>query len=352
MPETRDTVGPPAGQPGPVRVLVTYRLLKSAIPDLAAAATGASIEYRPLAGRAAIDALRDADLEVLVAPFAPHDLSRTPRLRWVQLASAGVDHLLDDPPWARGLLVTNARGVYAPSIGQYVLAEILRINEHVDGRRALQVEHRWPGTAEHESLTGRLVRGRTVLVLGYGGVGREIARLADAVGMRVLAAKRRPDDHHDRSFRVPGTGDPDASIPEQIVAVDDLPALLPEADYVVVTVPLTDRSRGLVSARLIGAMREDAWLINIARGPVVDEGALVRALRDRRIGGAVLDVFGEEPLPPDSPFWDLPNVIVTPHVSGGDASSPHILADLVADNLRRYLSRDPLVNVVDAEHQY
>ena len=121
---------------------------------------------------------------------------------------------------------------------------------------------------------------------------------------------------------------------------------------VVLTLPLTDRSRGLIGPRQLAAMRPDAWLINIGRGRLTDEAELERVLRAKRIGGAVLDVFGTEPLPADSPFWALPNVVVTPHVSGGDTTSPHILADLFIENLRRYAAGEPLINVIDAERQY
>ena len=319
---------------------------------LEALGPGFQVEFRPSEDRVEIDALEDPDLEVLIGSFPPRDLTRTPRLRWLQLPSAGADHILADAPWDRGLIVTNAKGIFAPAIGQYVAGAILRINEHVDERLALQLQHAWPRGELHDHVTGRLVRGQTLLIVGYGGLGREVARLADALGMRVIAVKREPEVLVDRSYRAPHTGDPNGSIPELVAAPSELEAFVPLADVVVLTLPLTDRTRGLFDERLIASMRPDAWLINCGRGAILNEVVLTRSLLDRRIGGAVLDVFETEPLPADSPLWDAPNTIVSPHVSGGDASSGPILAELYVENLARYARGQPLLNIVTGERQY
>ncbi len=335
----------------PIRVLVTHPLLIGVAERFAGLGPEFEVEFRAM-DRAALADLADDRVEVLHGGRAPADLRRTPRLRWLQVGSAGVDHLLADEPWSRGLIVTNGRGVFGPSIGQYVLAAVLRINEHLDARNLLQQRHLWPEPGDEAAVTGRLARGQTAVVVGYGGVGREVARLLAAIGMRIVAIKARPEVVRDQGYRVPGTGDPDGTVPERIAGLDALAEVVPTADFVVLTVPLTDRSRGLFGADLIGALRPDAWLISIGRGPVIDEVALAAALGDRRIGGAVLDVFGTEPLPADSPFWTLPNTIVTPHVSGGDAGSVTILADLFLENLGRYSRGEPLLNVVDGSRQY
>jgi phosphoglycerate dehydrogenase-like enzyme len=336
----------------PIKVLVTSADSPEVRQRLDALGPVYQVAYRRLKGRVAYDMLADDEAEVLIGAFPPSDLARTPRLRWLQVASAGVDHLLTDAPWDRGLIVTNARGVFAPAIGQYVLAAILRINERTDERQVLQSARRWPARSEWAEVSGRIVRGQTVLILGYGGLGREVARLVDALGMRVIAAKRDPTDLADHGYRAPGTGDPDGSIPEQVMSPADLEAVVPRADVVVLTLPLTDRTRGLFGARLIAAMRADAWLINVGRGALVDEAALASALVERGIGGAVLDVFETEPLPVDSPFWDAPNVIVTPHLSGGDLRAAPNLADLYVENLGRYERGEPLLNLVSSDQQY
>ncbi len=291
-------------------------------------------------------ALADPEVEILIAGWPPDDLARVPHLRWLQVPSAGVDHLAADPPWRKGLLVTNAKGVYAVPIAEYVTGMVLRVNQPAATWSADQAAHRWPdGTPQLVSM----VRGRTAVVAGYGSIGREVARQLAALGMRVLAVKHRPSERVDTSYRVPGTGDPDGTVPERIVDDAALAEVAREADVLIVTMPLTDASRGIVGRDVLAALPSRAWLINISRGPLVDEPALLDALRAGRLAGAVLDVFWEEPLPADSPWWDAPNVIVTPHASG---HTLRFFDELVVENVRRYIVGEPLLNPVDPERGY
>jgi phosphoglycerate dehydrogenase-like enzyme len=292
-----------------------------------------------------VRALADPEVEIIVGPCAPAALAAVPALRWLQVPSAGVNHLAADPPWNEGVVVTNARGVYAIPIAEYVSGMILRVHQPVSWRSD-QAAHHWP--PDEPSLVS-MIRGQTAVIAGYGSIGREVARQLSALGMRVIAVKSRPDIHADSSFRVPGTGDPGGSIPERIVGVDALAEAAHQAHVLVVTMPLTEASRGIVGREVIDALPTGAWLINVARGALVDEPALLDALRSRRLGGAVLDVFGEEPLPPDNPWWDAPNVIVTPHASG---QTLRFFDELLLENVRRYLAGETLLNVVDPERGY
>jgi phosphoglycerate dehydrogenase-like enzyme len=335
-----------------IRVILGYPLMRAQFDLLAAASPRIHLEYRDLTTQAAADLLEDPELQGVIASRIPTQLSRTPRLRWQQLTSAGIDHLVAAAPWRRGITLTNARGVYAVPIAQYVLAAILRIAEKVATRDAAQARTYWPDASEEELYTGALLREQTLLIVGYGGIGREVARLATAFGLRILAVKSRPERREDRGYRVAGTGDPDGTLPDELAGMEALDGFLGEADYVVLTMPLTARTRGMLGRDRLAVMRSHAWLINVARGPLADEHALADVLRERRIGGAVLDVFGTEPLPPDSPFWSLPNTIVTPHVSGADLTAPRILVDLFSQNLRRFAAGQPLLNVVDGDREY
>jgi len=335
-----------------VKVILGYPLMRAELDRLAAVSPRIHLEFQDLTTQAAADRLDDPELQGVIAPRIPTDLSRTPLLRWQQLTSAGIDHIVASAPWRRGITLTNARGVYAVPIAQYVLAAVLRVAEKVATRDAAQARSYWPDASEEEQYTGALLREQTLLIVGYGGIGREVARLAKASGLRILAVKSRPEIREDRSYRVPGTGDPDGSLPDQLAGLDALDGFLREADYVALTMPLTAQTRGLLGRDRLAAMRSHAWLINVARGPLADERALADVLRERRIGGAVLDVFGTEPLPADSPFWTLPNTIVTPHVSGADLTAPRILADLFSQNLHRFAAGEPLLNIVDGERQY
>ncbi len=301
-------------------------------------------------GRAATDEVITPETDALIGHVLPSDLARAPRLRWLQILSAGAESALDvgGGTWPSGITLTNARGCYAGAIAQFTLAALLRVAEKADARDDLQRRGAWP--ADNRPFVGTLLRGQTLVIVGYGGIGREIARLASDFGMRVLAVKARPDQRVDTSYRLPGTGDPEGTIPERIVGVDGLGDAFAEADFVSVTLPISPGSRGIVSRSVLERLRPHVWLVNTGRGPVIDEAALAELLAARRIGGAALDVFGEEPLPSSSPFWTLPNVVLTPHVSGSSGALEH--RQLIAENLRRFVAGEPLLNDVDPERGY
>lgn len=293
-----------------------------------------------------IDELRDPAVEVIVGRRAPADLGRVPGLRWLQVGSAGVDHMATDPPWDHGIRVTNARGVFAVPIGEYVTAAILRINQPIETWASGQAAQHWP---DDQEPVATLVRGQTAVLVGYGSIGREVARQLAALGLRILAVKPRPEIRADPSYRVPGTGDPDGSIPERIVGLGSLVEVAAEADYLVLTLPLTRESRHSIGPSVLAALPSTAWLINVSRGGLIDEASLLDALREDRLAGAVLDVTAEEPLPPGNPLWDAPNLTITPHVSG---ATSRYRDDLVIENVRRYLAGETLLNPIDPGRGY
>ncbi len=315
------------------------------------------IEHRDDANtQAAVDALVDPHLEILLGSYAPTDPARLPGLRWIASITAGVEEILVQHPERHGILVTNGSGLHVVAMGEYVLASLLQITQQVPLRMEDQRRRYWSAWRSDEGFksSGRRLRGSTLVVVGYGSVGREIARLASALGMRVIAVKARASDMRDPGFREPGTGDPDGTIPERTVGADALGEVLGMADFVTIAVPLTPRTQNLIDEAFLAKMRPSAWLINVGRGGHANEGALLVALRERRIAGAVLDVFADEPLPSKSPFWDLPNVIITPHLAGvaGTEQFWSGAAALIAENLGRYARSEPLTNVIDPARGY
>ena len=291
--------------------------------------------------------LVDPEMEVLFGNHPPRDLSAFPRLRWVQTASAGLDDVLGSDPWSHGITVTNGSGIHAVHMGQYVLGATLLWGERLEARLANRTGRRWDRPWAIETLRARRLRGRTAVIVGYGSLGREVGRLLHAIGMRVIAVKANPTTRADQGWREPGTGDPDGILPERFVGPEALTDIVAEADVVVLTLPATPRTRGIIDASVLAAMPPGSLIVNVGRGALIDQDALIEALADGRIGAAVLDVTTPEPLPDDSPLWTLPGCLVTPHISAlGDIEALwHTTALLFAENLRRYVAGEPLFNV-------
>jgi phosphoglycerate dehydrogenase-like enzyme len=291
------------------------------------------------------------DVEVMLRGRLPAEtfdriLARAPELRWVHSATAGVERVLTPASRARGLTITNARGVFSRPIAEYVMLMMLAAARRLPQLLELQAERTW------QPLEARELRDVTVGIVGLGSIGRAVGALATAFGCRVIATRRRAEEG---ASATDGAGDEPflgSVMLDRVLPPDRLPELLAESDFVVLAAPLTADTVGLIGEDAIAAMKPGAWVINVARGELVDEPALVRALRSGRIGGAVLDTFREEPLPAASPLYDLPNVILTPHTSWSSTRVLDRSVDLFCENLRRYAAGKPLVNVVDPTAGY
>ncbi|HJP89191.1 MAG TPA: D-2-hydroxyacid dehydrogenase [Candidatus Limnocylindrales bacterium] len=355
----RTTAGPgrgPNGVPLAIAVspILSARIRAQDLERIQAAAPGSRIVNLSVEGLA--DGPVD-DVEVLlrgwlVAEAFDRLLARAPHLTWVHSATSGVERALTPAALARDVLVTNARGVFSRPIAEHVLLMILAVSRHLPQLIELQHERTW------QPLEGRELRELTVGIVGYGSLGRSVASLASAFGARVIAMRRRPEAGADAGGGAPGTSDDDGEdFPfeprlDRVVGPDGLHDLLAESDIVVLAAPLTPATEGFINEAALASMKKDAWIINVARGRLIDDTALIRALRDNRIGGAALDAFRDEPLPQSSPYWELPNVIVTPHTAWSSARVLDRSIDLFCDNLRRFSRGQPLRNVVDPSAGY
>lgn len=280
-----------------------------------------------------------------------HQAHRFPRLKWIQTHSAGVDDLLDKPVWQSEVIISTANGVHPVPMAEHTLAMMLAFRWNLRHMFAFQKKSEWPQD-RWDAFARPELRGSTLGIIGYGAIGRELARQAHAFGMRILAVNRSGRRSPYRGFNIPDTGDPEAVLPEQIYPIAALREMLPECDYLVVLAPLTPETRHLIDAEALAAMKSSAFFFNLARGGLVDEAALVAALQQGQIAGAGLDVFEEEPLPATSPLWGMDNVIISPHVAGFTSQYDERASDLFAENLRRYLAGQPLLNLVDTERGY
>ncbi len=289
--------------------------------------------------------------EVLYTYHVPSDVQElAPDLRWIQLHSAGADHILDQPIMDCDVVITTASGIHATPIAEYVFASMLAHRWRVPLWTHCQRERCWP-SGRWQLYARPELRRSTLGILGYGSIGREVGRLGQAFGMRVLAL-RRSAGRTETGYAVEATGDPEGTVPEHFYPPEALHEMLGQCDYVVVAVPLTRATHHLVGEAELRAMKPTAMLINIARGPIVDEAALVRALREGWIAGAGLDVFEEEPLPGDSPLWDLENMLLSPHVAGFTPRYDERAVTLFARNLSRYAAGKPLLNIVSKLRGY
>ena len=291
------------------------------------------------------------DVEVMLRGWLSSEvfdriLVRAPGLSWVHSATSGVERAITPAALERGLVVTNARGVFSRPIAEYVLMMILSVSRRLPQLLELQRERTW------QPLEGAELRDVTVGVVGLGSIGRAVASLATAFGCRVVAVRRRADagsmasgpDEDGRPFEPLSL--------DRVGGPESLPELLGESDFIVLAAPLTPETEEMINADTLAMVKPGAWLINVARGRLIDERALLRALHDGELGGAVLDTFREEPLPAGSPFYDLPNVIVTPHTAWSSGRVLDRSVELFCENLRRFSAGEPLLNVVDASAGY
>ncbi|MCX6048520.1 MAG: D-2-hydroxyacid dehydrogenase [Chloroflexi bacterium] len=287
------------------------------------------------------------ETEVLFTGRGDFSLTQATGLRWVQMENAGIDHIHNTPLWQSNLPIASANGAHLPHLPEYVLTMLLAWAHRVPELLALQAQAHWFSGQHIDQLWPRPVYKRTLGIVGYGAIGRDLARMAKGLGMRIVATHRAGSSHHYRGFSPPGLGDPDGSLPDAYFTLDELPALLRQSDYVVLGVPLMDQTRHLIGAAELAEMLPHALLINIGRGGLIDQAALLDALQQQRIGGAVLDVTDPEPLPADHPLWHQENVIITPHMAGHSPQHFDNVVDLFAENIRRYRAGEPLFNLVE-----
>lgn len=278
------------------------------------------VENTPAGTREAID---DAEI-VVTFGFEGELLEGTEHLEWIQALVAGVNRYDFDALEKQGIALTNASGIHAEPIGEQVLGYMLAFE------RNLHTAVRQQGRGIWERFRGGELAGKTVGIVGLGAIGTRVAELAQPFDMTVIGTKANPDD-------APAAVD-------EVFGPDGLHEVCQRSDYLVVAVPLNDETRGMIGRWEFRMMNGEAVLINVARGGVVDQDSMVYALQQHSIGGAALDVFETEPLPQDSPLWDLSNVIVTPHMSGSTPEYMDRCAELFVENYRRYLEGEPLEN--------
>ena len=293
-----------------------------------------------------------ARVEVLYTQRILPSPEQAPRLRWIQFHFAGIDRLVDAPIVNNpDLIITTLSGTSASQVAEHAVMMCLALGHHLPELFASQSRLDWPAD-RWERFKPVELRGSTIGIVGYGSIGRQIARLVREFGTITLATKRDAMHPEDNGYIPEGQGDPTGDFVHRLYPGQALRSMLKDCDFVVITVPMTPETRGCFGAAELEAMKPSAYLVNIARGEIVDQLALMEALRDQKIAGAALDVFVEEPLPADDPLWKLPNVIISPHISGVSSQYDERAITLFFENLQRYLAGLPLYNRYNPEQGY
>lgn len=285
------------------------------------------------------DQIRDAEI-IIGWSLRPQQLASARNLRWIHSPAAAVHQLLFPELVDSDVMLTNGRDVNGPVVAEHVMALILALAKNLPQAMRFQTRHFWAQEDMwNHSPHPREIAGATLGLIGVGSIGSKVAKHADAMGMRVVAVRENPNK-------------PKPEGVESVFPSSELDSLISQSDYIALTVPVTPETRTLMNTARFARMKPDACLINVGRGPLVDEAALLTALRERKIGGAALDVFEHEPLPADSPLWALENLLITPHTAGLTEKLWDRQYELIAENLRRYLDHRPLLAMVDKQKGY
>jgi phosphoglycerate dehydrogenase-like enzyme len=332
-----------------VRVLITQSFPYELIKTLQSISSRLEITHVPTKHSVDLEKYWDT-VEVLYTANIVPKPEQAPCLSWIQAHFAGIEHLLQHPI-TNQVHLTTASGVGAKSIAEYVIGGLLALNHHIPSFLEHQSKKIWSSKRLQIFVPSEL-HNTTLGIIGYGGIGQEIARLASAFGMKTLVTKHDISEPNINSWQFAKTSKIQYDLVDKLYLPEHLHTMLKHCDYVIAAVPLTENTEHMISSLEFSAMKKGTILVNISRGKVVDELALINALQTGHLRGAVLDVFETEPLDSKSPLWTLPNVIMSPHVSGLTPNYDQRAIELFINNLERYLSGKPLLNEVNIKRGY
>ena len=335
-----------------INVLVHYGLTEAHIASLQGISPRLRISHFPNISFKDIPQDARQAAEVLLTAKSLPDPDEVPNLRWIQFTFAGIDFIKESPLLAcEGFQAVSLSGAIAPKAAEYALLALLALGHRLPIMVKHQQEKSWPAD-RWERFQPQELRGSTVGLLGYGSIARELARLLQPLEVNVLATKRDLRHPQAEGYTPPGTGDPEGVLFSRLYPPEALHSMLTLCDFVVVCLPLTGDTQHVLDAAALQAVKPGACLVALGRGGQLDEEALLQALQSGALGGAVLDVFESEPLPPESPLWQAPNLLITPHIAGNTRHYAVRVCELFSENLRRYLKGEPLLNVFDPDKGY
>jgi len=336
----------------PVDVLIHYLLSDAQLEAFSAISPRVRLSVHPDGVLSEIPSDVIGKAEILLTGKEIPDPEIAPELCWMQFSYAGIEFARGHPLLEReGFRATTLSGAASPKVAEYALMALLSLGHKLPMMVQYQGKKIWPPDRWKRFQSAEL-RGSTVGLLGYGSIARELARLLQPFSVEILATKMDLTDLSESGYIPEGTGDPHGDYFTRLYPPQAIHSVLKASDFVVICLPLTDDTHNLISSREFEAMKPSAYLVALGRGGQVDEDALLHALREKHIAGAVLDVFNTEPLPQESPLWGAPNLVITPHIAGDTGRYTDLIAELFSENLRRYLADEDLLNVYDPEKGY
>lgn len=337
---------------GPTEILITTPFPEDLLNRLRGISPRINITTIQASRASEIPAETWARTDILYTAYVLPDPEQVPALKWIQFHYAGIDRFVDEPIFKKdGLVITTLSGAAAPQMAEHALAMLLALSRKLPALMAAQKKAEWPKD-RFERFSPLGLRNKTVGIAGYGSIGRQIARLLQPFGAKVLATKRTVMHPGDSGYTIEGLGDPEGELVQRLYPPQALRSMLKECHYLVVALPRTPETTGLINEAMLNALPSGACLVDISRGGIVDQAAVVHMLKNGKLAGAALDVFPEEPLPATSPLWQIPNLILTPHISGGSPHYNEQAVTLFSENLTRYLADLPLYNVFNPSRGY
>lgn len=335
-----------------IEILVTLPIPEALIDEITQISGNLSVTVLPAKESKDIPPERWQDVEVAYTMHALPGLEQAPKLRWVQSYLSGIEKIRDNPLFDKpDLVLTTLSGANSSQVAEHVLTMLLALGHQLPHFLGLQNSKTWMEEKGRKYIPAEL-RGSTVGIVGYGSIGRQVARLVSDFGATVLGTKRDLMHPEDGEYSAEDMGDPKGTLFARLYPPQALRSMLTICDFVVVCVPLTSETRGMLAKEHLAAMKPTAFLVDVSRGGVVDHAALIDALSEGQLAGAALDVFPEEPLPQESPLWQMPNVILTPHVAGFSRHYNQRANQMFMENLKRYLAGEELLNRVDFQRGY
>jgi phosphoglycerate dehydrogenase-like enzyme len=337
-----------------INLLATFKLDEEAQTRIRKVSDRINLSVMPVKSAEEISEEVWENVDVLFTQRVMPEPAWVPKLKWIQSRYAGIEDLLDHPLLNQpGICFTNMSGAITSQISEYIVMMILALGHQLPRLIQQQKEKMWPSYGDKwRQFVPQELRDSTVGIVGYGGIGRQVARLLQPFRPTILAAKKDVLHPEDTGYIPEGMGDPHGDFFDRLYPIEALHSLLEESDFVVLTLPLTDETYQMMNADAFEAMKPSAYLINIGRGDLIAEDDLIKALQTGQIAGAALDVFHEEPLPQESPLWEMPNVIITPHMSYLSRNFNTDTLSLFVENLNRFLADLSLYNQVDVKKGY